>query len=189
MKPLPETKPGDLIGFSGYDPASILVNLGTFGLPGYHISHVAIVGKDLKLYESTPYVRLKCELKQAQVYGTQIHSLEPRVADFWGKMWHYPLVRPLDMCQIATLHSYLMSEMGKGYDFIGAARSAGKIFAYLHGMWHPADDRYLFCSELCAFAHHKVDVFRTTNESKWSPNALIRAEQEQGVLGKAVRIK
>lgn len=184
-----QTRPGDLIGFSGYDLASIIVNLATYGVPGYHISHVAIVGADLRLYESTPYVRLKDELTNKKVCGTQCHSLEPRAADFWGKMWHYPLNRPLSDSQINAMQEYLMGEMGRTYDFLGAMRAGGKIFSYVQGVWRPANDKYLFCSELCAFAHRHVDVFRTINESKWSPNALIRAEREQDVLGKAVRIK
>ena len=38
-------KPGDLIGFSGDSPVSDAINLGTFGLPRWGISHVGIMAE------------------------------------------------------------------------------------------------------------------------------------------------
>ena len=41
-----DLKPGDIIGFSGKGIVSDLVNLGTYGIPRWSISHIAVIAEN-----------------------------------------------------------------------------------------------------------------------------------------------
>jgi hypothetical protein len=89
--------PGDLIGFSGYSLESVLINLGTVGIPFYSLSHVAIVGphplkpEEFALWESTSRCDLPCLLQGEPVSGVQCHTIRERIETYRGKVYHYPL--------------------------------------------------------------------------------------------------
>ena len=94
-----EIKAGDIIGFSGDSWISTLVNIATYGIPFWGLSHVGIMGHAddgrLMLFESTQLDDLPCEITGEVFLGTQAHQLEHVVKVYKGKVWHYPLYRPL----------------------------------------------------------------------------------------------
>ena len=94
-----DLKAGDVIGFSGNSWISALINLGTYGLPFSGISHVGIMAHAadgrLLLFESTTLENMPCELSGECFNGTQAHDLTKILQAYAGKVWHYPLYRPL----------------------------------------------------------------------------------------------
>ena len=181
--------PGDLIGFSGRGLVSDLINLATYGIPRYDLSHVAIVETPELLIESTTLDSEPCAIQHRCVRGVQAHEISRRVADYDGKVFHYPLSYPLNHYQKTMLLTYLNSLLGTSYDEIGALRAAGAGFSWVESRLHPANLHSIFCSELCAAAHREVGVFRTGNAARWSPNFLVRTERRQGILQSARRLK
>ena len=89
-----EIKAGDIIGFSGDSWISALVNMATYGVPFWSLSHVGILGHAadgrLMLFESTQLDGLPCEITGEVFLGTQAHQLEHVVEAYKGKVWHYP---------------------------------------------------------------------------------------------------
>src|SRR3974390_1836959 len=96
---MPKIKAGDLIAFSGNSFISDLVNIATYGLPRWGISHVGIMGEAADgrflLFESTTLDGLPCEIAGIPFNGTQAHTLEKVIKAYHGKIWHYPLYREL----------------------------------------------------------------------------------------------
>lgn len=185
-------KPGDLIGFSSWDWTGVIINLFTYGIPLVDLSHVGILAHyqgELALYESTTLCPIACKAQGKVVNGTQVHLLPDRISHFYGRVYHYPLLRQLSIDSEIRLSTFLASEIGRPYDFIGAFRSSGKIYSYLESLFRDSDDSTLYCSEWCAIAHREIGIFHTRNASKWSPNALVRAEFEQETIGGRVRLK
>ena len=92
-----EAKAGDIIGFSGDSWISTLVNIATYGIPFWSLSHVGILGHAddgrLLLFESTQLDDLPCEITGEVFLGTQAHQLEHVVHAYKGKVWHYPAFR------------------------------------------------------------------------------------------------
>jgi hypothetical protein len=185
-------KPGDLIGFSSFDWSGFVINLGTYGIPFYDISHIGIISEhqgQLMLFESTTFCNIPCSIQGIRVNGTQCHPLEDRMKGYFGSVWHYPLLWELSESQRAELSAFLHSQIARPYDLAGAFRSSGKIFSYIESLFSKSNDESsLYCSEWCALAHRKIGLFRTRSASKWSPNALVRAEFEQEIIGKRVRL-
>lgn len=183
---------GDLVGFSGYDLVSALVNIGSCAVPFFGLSHIGILAEykgELLIFESTTLCKQPCFVALKPVSGTQCHRLPERVQAYNGKVFHYPLACPLSYLRKQALTDFLMSEIGRPYDMAGAICSGGRLFAKFQAMLFGENQKHLFCSEWCAAAHRQVHVFNTINASKWSPNALIAAEYEQGCLLNRRRLK
>ena len=74
-----DLKAGDVIGFSGNSWISGLINIGTYGIPGWGISHVGIMAHAddgrLLLFESTTLENMPCEISGECFDGTQAHDL------------------------------------------------------------------------------------------------------------------
>ena len=192
MKSVPLLRTGDVIGFSSWDWLDVMINITTYGIPGISVNHVGIVGdyKDEKvIFEAGTLCSAPCIIQGPVFLKTQVHRLNDLYRGYWGRLYHYPLVDPLDYHQRQTLNDFLIGEVGKSYDFLGAVRSAGSWWSYFQGIRYPGDDSRLFCSEFCAMAHRKIGLFRTINPSKWNPNAFVRAEYEQGILQRRIRFK
>ena len=60
--------------------------------------------------------------------GTQAHSLDAVIEAYRGKIWHYPLYRPLYDSERQRLTQFLMQSIHTPYDEMGAMRSAGSGF-------------------------------------------------------------
>jgi len=191
-KPRPTPKAGEIIGFSGDSWLSVGINLATYGIPFWSLSHVGIVGEhdgELLLFESTSLSELSCAIQRKPVWGTQAHRLDECVQAYGGKVWHYPLYRPLYPFESKRLSAFLLEYIGKDYDAIGAFRAGGIGWSWLESKLRRQDLSSLFCSEYCAAAHARVGVFRTDHAGRWSPNRLVRTERRRGILLKPWRLK
>lgn len=191
-KPTEEIKPGDIIGFSGDGLSSAGIILATYGLPYLSLSHVGIMGRTtdgrLLLFESTSPDELLCEYARKPVNGTQAHSLDARLANYSGKVWHYPLCRQLFEHEDERLTEFLEATIGLPYDAIGAFRAGGEAFSWIESRLREQDLSALFCSEWCAAAHTEIGIFATDNVSRWSPNRFTRTERQMGILRKPRRL-
>ncbi|REJ65646.1 MAG: hypothetical protein DWQ31_17045 [Planctomycetota bacterium] len=192
QKAAPEIKAGDLIGSSGHHLLGAAINLATYGIPFWGLSHVGIIGEhngELLLFEATTLSDLPCVIQGKPVDGTQAHRLGARLESYRGKVWHYPLYRPLYAFEQERLSTFLVSHIGVDYDAIGAFRAGGVGWSWIESKLYRQNLSSLFCSELCAAAHAHIGVFRTDHASRWSPNRLCRTERRRGILLKPWRLK
>lgn len=193
MKPTSDIKAGDIIGFSGRYWHSVLINICTFGLPFWSLSHVGIVARArdgrLLLFESTDDSTMPCEIAGKTVVGVQAHKLEDILKSYNGRVWHYPLYRPLYRHEDRRLTGFLMNLIGRPYDNSGAIRAGGLLFARVMSLLHDEDFGMLFCSELTAAPYSHIGLFSTTNASQWSPNKLMRALRRRNIVYKPRRLK
>ena len=183
----PEIQTGDIIAFSGRGWPSILINLFTYGVPFWHISHVGIIRRhqgELLLFESTTLSDLPCVIQGRPFRGTQAVRLNDRLKEYSGRAWHYPLYRQMFEAESERLNGFLADHIGIPYDYIGAVRSGGIGWSWLESLLHQEDLSYIFCSELCAAAHRQIGMLRTDNVSRWNPNRFIRHERRERILRK-----
>jgi len=188
----PQPLPGDLVGFSGADLLADAINLATLGWPRRGLSHVAIVAhyRDrLCVYESTTRSSLSCLIAGRPVDGTQCHPISMAVCSYPGRVYHYPLHRPLEPDDADALELRLrrLCQVGRPYDYLGALASRST----LGGLWHRLkfgrqDLGHLFCSELVAAMWAKAGILNTSNASKWNPNALARYAVRHGIADRPV---
>lgn len=196
MKEMPREclspKPGDLIGFSGSALSSAFINVMTYGIPFWDLSHVGIMGEhngQLLLFESNVHDPEPCAITGKMMRGTQAHTLDSRLKDYDGGIWHYRLNSPLYDFEIKRLNSFLAKTVGIPYDTIGAFRAGGVGWSMIESLFHDQDLSSIFCSEWCAAALSNIGRFNTDNFSRWSPNRLIRTLRRQGILAKSRRLK
>ena len=201
-------KPGDIIGFSGDAWLSGFINLVTYGVPWWGISHVGIIAEvtdknrfrsfydywgpnppELMLFESTMNCPMECEIAEKMVDGVQAHAVWDCIDAYSGKAWHYPLSRSLTDEESQSLTNSLFERLGTEYDAIGAVRAGGVGFSWIESMLRKEDLSSLFCSELCADEHRKLKLLRTKSVSKWSPNRFTRYERKHGIVQKPRRVK
>lgn len=185
-------RPGDIIGTLGSNIGSQWINIATYGIPFWGLSHVAIAAEyedRLVLFESTTWNDEPCIIQKKLIKGVQAHYIANRIASYDGSMWHYPLLNRLDRYESKKLTNFLLKQIGKSYDYIGAFRAGGEGFSWLESHLHDESLHTLFCSELCAAAHREVNRFATKNAARWNPNNFTRAERNRGTLGTPMRIK
>jgi hypothetical protein len=188
-----EIKAGDIIGFSGDSWISALVNIATYGVPFWSLSHVGVLGHAddgrLLLFESTQLDGLPCEITGEVFLGTQAHQLEHVVEVYKGKVWRYPVYRPLYPTEDERLTEFLMSTIHTPYDKLGAIRSAGVGLSWIESLLHPDNLNSIFCSELVAAAYACVGLWATAHVARWNPNRLARWLRSAGVLRKPRKLK
>ena len=185
-------KPGDLIGFSGYNLSGIGINIFSGGFPFYGISHIGIVARYqgvLRLFESTTLCDLPCLVQGKPVSGAQVHDLDRRKNGYRGKVYHIPLKKELSFDQRNSLTTYLLNDVGKPYDMLGAGVSGGWFLRKIKAVLRPEDLNNLFCSEWCAAALDDINIFHTGNASTWNPNALYQEARRSSVCLKKEIIK
>lgn len=185
-----EVKPGDIIGFSGRSWISAGINVGTYGLPWWSISHVGIIGRArgrTMIFESTEGLG-RCNITGKEICGTQAHDLGYVLSRYSGAAWHYPLYRALYRHEEVRLTMFLLDTIGREYDYSGAIRAGGFIVSATLGLFVQQDTNLLFCSEWAAAAHQTIGVLQTGNISAWSPNFLCRYERWKGILAKPRRL-
>jgi hypothetical protein len=183
-------KPADIVAFSGIGLISDIINVATWGIPRFGVSHVGIVAgsKDgLLLWESTTLDELPCQIQGKKVSGVQCHPIDAAIERYRGRIWRYPLYRELYPEETQRLTAFLMAQIGKGYDEIGAFRSAG--FGPIESMLHPENLHALFCSELVAAAYREIGIMPTDNAGKWNPHALVRSLRRREILLRPERLK
>lgn len=188
-----EVQPGDIIGFSGDGLISDVINIATYGLPRWGISHVGIMGEAsdgrLLLFESTTLDGFPCEIAGKPFNGAQAHTLETIVEAYRGKVWRYSLYRKLYENERHRLTEFLMRTIGTPYDEMGAFRSGGEGLSWIESLFREQDLTRIFCSEWCCAAHTAIGIFQTDNVSRWNPNRFVRVERRQGILLKPRRMK
>jgi hypothetical protein len=191
--PLPyPIKSGDIIGCSGRSALSDVINVATLGVPRWGISHVGIIA-DYQghkcLFESTTLEALPDEISGNRLAGVQAHDLEKVVAAYDGRMWLYPLSRPLFDFEERRLASFLVGMDGTPYSEIAAVRSAGLGFSWFESLLHPENLNSIFCSELVAAARRDIGISPTDDAARLSPNHLVRRLRHAGILLPPRRLK
>jgi len=184
----PTPRPGHLLGFSGNDSLSAVINLGSLGWPGVGLSHVAICishPNGPALVESTTVCDLACIESGETRAGLQCHLLQDRIPGYPGRVWHYPLRRPLTYIDGRELSIRLraMCREGVPYDYRQAIDSRSTIVAaFMRWKYGHEDLAQLFCSEMVAAEWRSLKILRTANASAWSPNALARYAVRHGLV-------
>lgn len=187
-------KSGGIIGcVGGFDKVSVGINLGTLGIPGVDIHHVAIVcdydGQPL-IYESTTSERPVCFRKKEFCKGVQCHTVDEFTAiPFYNKLWYYPLRCELYPHEQERLSEYLGSLLGTPYDMPGAIHAGGVVFSILSALMRGEDLSSLFCSEMDMAALVRIGRTRTHDASRWSPNKLCRYLVRSGICSSPLRLK
>lgn len=185
-------KAGDIIGFSGDAWGSSFINIVTYGVPLWSLSHCGIIGEhkgQLMLFESMTNSNLPCEINGGLFQGSQAHSIIEAVTQYQGKSWHYPLSRRLFAHERERLTEFLHATVGVPYDRIGAFRAGGIGFSWLESKLRARDLSSLFCSEWCANAHGEIGIFPNDNGARWNPNYFVRTERRMGLLQRPRRLK
>jgi hypothetical protein len=187
-----EIKTGDIIAFSGFGRKSVLINLVTFGWPFFWASHVGIIGEynnEQLLFESTTLSNIPCAIQRCPVKGVQAVHLEGRLGSYQGRVYHYPIYRPLFGFEAERLNTFLLGKIGVPYDLHGGMRSATHGLSWLESRFKGEDLDFIFCSELVAAAHARIGLLQTSSASRWNPNRLIRYERRTGILKRARRLR
>ena len=174
---LDNLKDGDLIGFSGKGLVSDLINIGTYALPRWGLSHVGIYCR----YQGIPYIfesttlfsGKPCAFAGKPISGVQAHPISD-ILTRPGKVWHYPLSRPLSPSRANDLRKLLRSKIGTPYDMAGALRQSGFLLRCFGAIFRKPDITMMDCSELSAWAYNSIDVRTFFNFSSESPNSLAR---------------
>ena len=185
-------KAGDILGFCGKDWLSHMINLGSFRLPYFGLSHVGIVSNHdgkLVLFESTTYNLEPCLIMGDKTDGVQAQDIDKRIQTVDAYVYLYSLRDELTHLEEELLDSFLVSKLQARYDMIGAFRSGGKVFSLLEAGIHPENMNTIFCSELCAAAHREVHRLDTKHASYWNPSRLMEYEVKHCISRKAKRLK
>jgi hypothetical protein len=186
-------KAGDIIGFSGRSWISAGINIATYGLPLFGISHVGIMANAsdgrLLIFESTSLENLPCEIAHENFTGTQAHLLDDILRVYDGKAWHYPLYRSLYPNEDERLTEFLTGTIHVPYDEMGAFRSAGVGLSWIESLFHPSNLHTIFCSEWVAAAYAVTGLHPTDNVSRWNPNRLCRNLRWHEILCRPRRLK
>lgn len=193
-------KPGDVLGFNSRSWVSDCINLGSYGIPRYSISHLGIIGHhpdyDNLIYQSCYNPPLfygnhgtpaPCVIQKKIVNGTQAQGYETLI-NYPGKVWWYRLHLPLRNFETDMLSIYLNGTIGRPYDRPGAFEAGGHLIANLMSWWHPECTASFFCSEWVAAAYRQIERFDTDSVSRWSPNAFLRECRRRAIHLKPVRI-
>jgi hypothetical protein len=191
--------PGDIVGYSGDHWLSWIINIATYGVPWWGLSHIGIVGEytfpgktdpELLLFESTESTSdLPCAINGKPFRGSQAFHIGPRLQEYRGKVWHYPLYRPLYDFERVRLNKFLLDTLHTPYDEMGAFRSAGVGLSWIEGLLREQDLTSIFCSEMVMAAYSVVGLCATDNVSRWSPNRLVRHLRHHEILRKRRRLK
>jgi len=187
-------KAGDIIGFSGRSWISAAVNVATYGIPLWSISHVGILANcpdgELRLFESTTLDgEIPCEITGKPICGTQAHGLAFILNQYKGAAYHYPLYRPLYANEDDRLTEFLIDTIGVPYDAMGAFRSAGVGLSWIESLFRGQSLTSIFCSEWVAAAYAVTGLHPTDNVSRWNPNRLCRHLRGHDILCKPRRLK
>lgn len=187
-------KPGDIVGFCGHSWLSAGINIATYGVPLFGLSHIGIMAhaldKRLLIFESTSLNDDEpCEITGKSILGTQAHRLERILELYSGRAWHYPLYRPLYAWEDERLTEFLVGTIGTPYDMMGAFRAGGVGLSWVESLFREQNLTTIFCSEWVAAAYAYVGLHPTDNVSRWSPNKLTRHLRWDGIICKPRRLK
>ncbi|KKL94514.1 hypothetical protein LCGC14_1863870 [marine sediment metagenome] len=174
-------KSGDIIAFSGRNFLSDIINVGTYGIPRWSISHVGIVATG-----RTGSINWLFEALSIGLKGRNIREV---IEEYNGRIWVYPLYRKLYSFEGTRLFESLRDVVDIPYDKEGAGRSAGFLFSSIQALFRGQDLSTFFCSELIANKLSEIGIHPVTNASKWNPNRLVRDLRNDRVVCKPIRLK
>jgi hypothetical protein len=202
----PSLRPGDLLGCCGRGLVSAAINLATWGLPGFGLSHVMIVGPSLDkaemagwdycdctacllerlqhpplIWESTTLCDLPCAIHHRACDGVQAHGIAGRLQSYRGRIWHYPLTSPLGPLQLRHLQCFLFQHKDDPYDAIGAFRARDTLFGILERRLFRENLHSLYCSEFAAAAWRAAGVWHAP-DVRLNPNRLARLAVAAGIV-------
>lgn len=189
-----DCKAGDILGFSAWSHWGVLINLATWGVPFWSLSHVALIAMSPEdsiwplCFESTSLYKQRCFIQGRTLNGVQAHATGLRVASYRGRVWLYRRAKPLTQDQSDRLTKFCLNHLGYEYDRIGAFRARGVGFGWLERLLRHEDLTSIFCSEFCPAALRAADGFATGNVSKWSPNSFAREYVRRGLVNEVVRV-
>lgn len=185
-------RPGSIIGFSGRNLDSDIINIMTGGCPRWGLSHVGIMCPHpeygMLLYEATTLNNAPCVIQKKMFSGAQAQYPDVKIFTYPGRVWLYNLHRQLRPYQVNRLSNFLNSMVGTPYDMVGALRSGGHLFNWLESRLHTENLHRIFCSEMTAAAYRDLGIFGTKNVSRWNPNKFVRACNDRCLLTQPLRI-
>jgi hypothetical protein len=184
--------PGDILGFSGADLPSDIINIMTGAFPRWGLSHVGIMAEykgDLLLFESTTFNKHPCAIRNVMFEGTQAQWPANKIENYNGRCWRYPLEKPLRGWERHKLSEYLVGGIGVEYDMIGALRSGGHVFNWVESRFHAENLARIYCSEWCAASLREIERFDTDDVSKWNPNKFVRELRSRAINLHRERLK
>jgi len=182
---------GDVVGFSGQGFVSDAINVGTYGVPRWGLSHIGIVSTyrgERYLFESTSLNDDPCAILRKPISGVQAHKIK-HLLTRPGKVWRYPLQDRILKTSGVKLNLVLLDQLGVKYDYLGAARSGGFLLRIIKSCTRQQNLDKLFCSELVAHALTQIGVTHINNSSAQSPNSLARRLKRKGICKPRIRIK
>lgn len=189
-------KSGDGVGFCGYSPLSLTINVGTGGLPFWPfdgISHIGTLARykgQLELFECTTLDNLPCLIQGRPVKGTQCVHLEERIDTYRGRVFHFPLYRRLYEAEVKRLSEFFIARIGRGYDALEAFEAGGccGLLYWLSRPFHPPSRAY-FCSKESAAGWSDCGICPMADARRWNPNRLIRHLRRHEILLPPVQLK
>lgn len=149
-----------------------------------------------KLFESTTLCTDPCLLMGTPVRGVQVHDIASRIEAYDGKVWVCKLNPDFALSQAEEerLSTYLLRQVGKGYDDRGAVMSVAgdlisrtRLIKYLIG-WR-ADLNKVFCDALWGNALSAVNRFGFENSGRYNPGTFVQKLIEVGKYLEPVRVK
>lgn len=181
--------PGDLLLFSGRGLESRWIAAVTCSpfqwLFGRTSSHIAICARDqngrVLVYESTTLCDLACEISGKKTQGTQAHLPDDRIRSYDGKIWRLRLAPRLALTEPESLRltDFLLSEIGRPYDYEGAMISATRWLRTCE-LVRPTMQK-LFCSYYVMAALKDIGkVDKDLNPRAYSPARASRDLQYWG---------
>lgn len=181
-------KHGDIVAFQTPGLTSAVIRAVTFG----SVSHVGIVSDHagrLALYESTTLAAgsQPCVVAGRAVKGVQVHWIE-EIANRPGKVWRYPIAKALDEKESRRLKIFLVSQLGKDYDYAGALSSGPRLLRWASWLLKEESVSSIFCSELVARAYARLLRWEIKNADCYNPNNLLRRLSRRGCVKPPERV-
>lgn len=196
---IPHFQPGDLLFFRGDDVLSKAIAYRTctwrqlFAAPfngGFLPSHVGVCcdyresgyesSSRTILVESTTLNERPCYVRDRHVIGVQAHLPRVRVADYPGRVWRLRLRRPLSIEERRCLSSFLLSQLGRPYNYRRAAALGEFFWRRAVATLDPLPDTW-FCDELCIEALKCVNRVGVDNDPEsFSPATFARLVLHSG---------
>ena len=189
-----EIKAGDIIGFSGDSWISAGINIATYGIPFWGISHVGIMGNAadgrLLIFESTSLDDLPCEISRRELHwhaGPPVGRHSRRVQ---GKGVALPALsaavpergRAADRVPDGDAFTSPTTRWGRSARPASACPGSSRCCI-------PSNLHTIFCSEWVAAAYAVTGLHATDNVSRWNPNRLCRNLRWHEILCKPRRLK
>lgn len=191
---------GDVLLFSGCDPASLAIKLAS--VPPWYwpvwrpwektphwrwISHVALIcdwHSEPLLIESTTMNDYPCAVRHIRTHGVQAHRPAGRVERYDGWVWRMRPVRGWELTNERRdeLAKFVHWQFGERYDFGGAMRSVTRWPTLYR-------EQRRFCSDLLHAALARVGLVALDNPKRYSPSRCAGLMYGNGNFSKPKLIK